>query len=163
LLTYSLQAEICAKCGKKYYRDYEVPKKGSDEEEDESEGDEDSHLTGRSWYHFLRNELLEQSCFCWGSDGWAMIRTTNTSEQEGCDGALRDTIVHFGEGFEEDVFAEAVAKSKEADLTLCLGTLSSYLFVSFGCVLMMANHRLEAVGHAGVRHAILLQKAIRGA
>ncbi|ELR25303.1 SAP domain containing protein [Acanthamoeba castellanii str. Neff] len=88
----NLFAEICAKCGMKYYRDYEVTKKDSDEDEDESEDDEDSHLTRRS------------------------------CDQEGCDGALRDTIVHFGEGFEEDVFAAAVAKSKEADLTLCLGS-----------------------------------------
>jgi hypothetical protein len=32
----------------KYYRDYEVPKKEDDEDEDE--GGEDSHLTGRQWY-----------------------------------------------------------------------------------------------------------------
>jgi hypothetical protein len=35
----------------KYYRDYEVPKKEDDEDEDEDEGGEDSHLTGRHWYH----------------------------------------------------------------------------------------------------------------
>jgi hypothetical protein len=34
----------------KYYRDYEVPKK-EDDEDDEDEGGEDSHLTGRHWYH----------------------------------------------------------------------------------------------------------------
>jgi hypothetical protein len=56
LLADLLQAEICAKCDKKYYRDYEVPKKDSDEAEDESEDDEDSHLTGRSWYHFFEEE-----------------------------------------------------------------------------------------------------------
>jgi hypothetical protein len=68
LLADLLQAEICAKCGMKYYRDYEVTKKDSDEaeDEDESEDDEDSHLTGRSWYHFLerrrRRTNLLPSC-----------------------------------------------------------------------------------------------------
>jgi len=91
---------------------------------------EDTHLTGRRWY---RHVLLPPKA------------SYSRSEQEGCNGALRDTIVHFGEGFEAAVFDEAVAKSQEADLALCLG--SSCLLMAHGddCLFHSVQNRLKAL------------------
>jgi len=38
------------------------------------------------------------------------------------EGKLKDNIIHFGEMFEPDILAAAVEKSKEGDLSLCLGS-----------------------------------------
>lgn len=65
------------------------------------------------------------------------------SEKNCCGGALRDTIVHFGEGFEEDVFDAAVGKSKEADLSLCLGAPVPFFFAFGLCDTTCAGSKLS--------------------
>jgi NAD-dependent SIR2 family protein deacetylase len=39
-----------------------------------------------------------------------------------CKGRLKDTIIHFGEQFDEKIINEAIAKSEEADLSICIGS-----------------------------------------
>jgi mono-ADP-ribosyltransferase sirtuin 6 len=68
---------------------------------------------------------------------WSDHRTGRKCALPNCSGALRDTIINFGEGLPEQAFKNAEMHAKKADLCLVLGS---------SCTVTPANEIPEIVG-----------------
>lgn len=97
--------EYCSSCGERYVRETYVP-------EDRAEDFLAGRLPGPVPAHIKR-------CPGCGSNHW----TGRSCEK--CGGALRDTVVSFGDGLEERVLSPAFEAAEAADACLSLGSTMS--------------------------------------